>query len=127
MGDETIAQRIPPDLWTLHGSLVTPRRKAIAVDLITGLKQNRAWFPQHRKYLADRQPATLTVWGPRDHYMPEESARAYPCDLPSAELHLLDGGHWLLETYLDEVVALMRDFLGRCADRLAPRQCLLTD
>lgn len=74
MGDETIAQRIPPDLWTLHGSLVTPRRKAIAVDLITGLKQNRAWFPQHRKYLADRQPATLTVWGPRDHYMPEESA-----------------------------------------------------
>jgi len=34
-------------------------------------------------------------------------------DLPDAELHFLDGGHWLLETHLDEVVALMRDFLGR--------------
>jgi surfactin synthase thioesterase subunit len=45
--------------------------------------------------------------------MPEGAARAYRRDLPDAELHLLDGGHWLLETRLDEVVALMRDFLGR--------------
>jgi pimeloyl-ACP methyl ester carboxylesterase len=41
------------------------------------------------------------------------SARAYLRDLPEAELHLLDGGHWLLETHLDAVAALMRDFLGR--------------
>jgi hypothetical protein len=45
--------------------------------------------------------------------MPAESARAYLRDLPGAELHLLDGGHWLLETNLDEVVALSRNFLGR--------------
>ena len=45
--------------------------------------------------------------------MPEKSARAYLRDLPDAELHLLDGGHWLLETNLGEVVALARDFLGR--------------
>ena len=92
---------------------MTPRRKAVAVDLLAGLKANRAWFPEHRKYLRDHQPPTLIVWGPHDHYMPEESARAYLRDLPKAELHLLDGGHWLLETHLDEVVALMRDFLGR--------------
>ncbi|WP_219339655.1 alpha/beta fold hydrolase [Luteimonas salinisoli] len=42
-----------------------------------------------------------------------EAMRAYLRDLPDAELHLLDGGHWLLETNLDEVVALMRDFLAR--------------
>ncbi|SEL41309.1 Pimeloyl-ACP methyl ester carboxylesterase [Variovorax sp. YR750] len=108
-----LAECIPPDLWKLHWSLVTPRRKEIAVDLIAGLKENRAWFPEHRKYLATHRPPTLIVWGPQDHYMPEESGRAYLRDLPDAELHFLDGGHWLLETHLDEVVALMRDFLGR--------------
>lgn len=42
-----------------------------------------------------------------------ESARAYLLDLPDAKLHMLDGGHWLVETNLDEVVLLARDFLGR--------------
>jgi pimeloyl-ACP methyl ester carboxylesterase len=46
-------------------------------------------------------------------YMPADSARAYLRDLPDAELHLLDGGHWLLETHLAEIVALTRDFLDR--------------
>jgi pimeloyl-ACP methyl ester carboxylesterase len=108
-----LAERIPPDLWKLHWSLVTPRRREIAVGLIAGLKENRAWFPQHRAYLREHRPPTLIVWGPQDGYMPEKSARAYLRDLPDAELHLLDGGHWLLETNLDEVVALARDFLGR--------------
>ena len=49
--------------------------------------------------------------------MPEASARAYLRDLPNAELHLLDGGHWLLETNLDEVVRLVRDFLGRAHEQ----------
>jgi pimeloyl-ACP methyl ester carboxylesterase len=55
----------------------------------------------------------LIVWGPHDGYMPEGAARAYLRDLPDAELHLLDGGHWALETNLDEIVALTRDFLAR--------------
>ena len=108
-----LADRIPPDLWKLHWSLMTPRRREIAVDLIAGLKENRAWFPEHRRYLREHQPPTLIAWGPHDHYMPEKSARAYLRDLPQAELHLLGGGHWLLETNLDEVVPLIRDFLER--------------
>lgn len=111
--DAPLAERIPPDLWQLHWSLMTPRRREIAIDLIAGLKENRAWFPKHRQYLRDHRPPTLIVWGPQDHYMPEQSARAYLRDLPDAALHLLDGGHWLLETHLDEVVPLIRDFLGR--------------
>ena len=108
-----LAKQIPPDLWKLHWSLMTPKRKDIAIDLIAGLKENRAWFPQPRNYLAKYRPPTLIVWGPQDGYMPEKSARAYLGDLPDAELHLLDGGHWLLETNLDEVLSLIRDFLGR--------------
>ena len=110
-----IADRLPPDLWELHWSLMTPRRKRIAIDLIAGLKENRAWFPQHRDYLRAYRPATLIIWVPHDEYMPEVSARAYLRDLPDAELHLLDGGHWLLETHLDEVSGIMRGFLDRVA------------
>ncbi len=108
-----LADRIPPDLWKLHWSLVTPERREIAVDLIAGLRENRDWFPEHRRYLKVHRPPTLIIWGPQDFYMPEASARAYLRDLPDAELHLLDGGHWLLETNLDEVVPLIRDFLAR--------------
>jgi pimeloyl-ACP methyl ester carboxylesterase len=108
-----LVELIPPDLWRLHWALMTPKRKEVALDLIAGLKANRSWFSEHRKYLKDHQPPTLIVWGPQDGYMPEESARAYLRDLPEAEFHLLDGGHWLLETNLNEVVGLLRDFLGR--------------
>jgi hypothetical protein len=45
--------------------------------------------------------------------MPEKSAKAYLRDLPQAELHLLDGGHWLLETHLDEVSKLVEQFLEK--------------
>ncbi|PSJ62487.1 alpha/beta fold hydrolase [Kumtagia ephedrae] len=108
-----LAETIPPDLWKLSWPLVTPTRKQIAVGLMEGLKENLDWFPRYQAYLREHRPPTLIVWGPHDGYMPEKSARAYLRDLPDAELHLLDAGHWLLETHLDEVVALVRDFLGR--------------
>jgi pimeloyl-ACP methyl ester carboxylesterase len=108
-----LAERIPPDLWKLHWSLMTPQRRQIAVDVIAGLKENLTWFPRYQGYLRDHRPPTLIVWGPQDGYMPEGAARAYLRDLPDAELHLLDGGHWLLETHLVEVVGYVRDFLGR--------------
>jgi pimeloyl-ACP methyl ester carboxylesterase len=111
--DEHLVQRIPPDLWKLSWPLMTPQRREIMVGLMEGLRENLAWFPTYQAYLREHRPPTLIVWGPQDGYMPEGSARAYLRDLPDAELHLLDGGHWALETHLAEVVALVRDFLGR--------------
>ncbi|TXR49530.1 alpha/beta fold hydrolase [Phyllobacterium endophyticum] len=107
------AAAIAPDLWMLHWSLMTDRRKDISAHIIAGLKDNLDWFPRYQSYLRDHRPPTLIIWGPQDGYMPEASARAYLRDLPDAELHLLDGGHWLLETNLDEAVSLTRSFLGR--------------
>jgi pimeloyl-ACP methyl ester carboxylesterase len=109
-----LIEQIPPDLWKLAWPLTKqPERREIAVGLIAGLRENLAWFPRYQAYLRDHQPPTLIVWGPQDGYMPEASARAYLRDLPKAELHLLDGGHWALETNLGEIVELSRDFLGR--------------
>jgi pimeloyl-ACP methyl ester carboxylesterase len=108
-----LVERFAPELWKLHWSLMTPRRRQIAVDLIAGLRENLEWFPRYQAYLREHRPPSLVVWGPRDGYMPEGAARAYLRDLPEAELHLLDGGHWLLETHLDDVASLVHDFLGR--------------
>jgi pimeloyl-ACP methyl ester carboxylesterase len=108
-----LARRISPDLWKLHWSLTTPRRREIYFELIKGLKENLGWFSRYQEYLREHRPPTLIVWGPQDGYMPAGAARAYLRDLPAADLHLLDGGHWLLETNLDEVAGLMREFLER--------------
>ena len=109
---EQLAQ-LPPDLWQLHWSLTTPRRREIYTDVIAGLRENLAWFPRYQQWLRDHQPPTLILWGPRDRYMPAGAARAYLRDLPRLSSPVHDGGHWLLETHLDEVVPLIRDLLGR--------------
>ncbi|MEU5566977.1 alpha/beta fold hydrolase [Micromonospora musae] len=111
---ERLADRVSPDLWTLAwAQLRTPPRPEIIVGLFTDQADTLADFPHIQAYLREHRPPTLIVWGPHDGYMPAGAARAYLRDLPDAELHLLDGGHWALETNLDEIVALARDFLNR--------------
>ncbi|WP_199560218.1 alpha/beta fold hydrolase [Sphingomonas psychrotolerans] len=80
-------------------------------------ERNAPPFTRSRGTQNNDAPPTLIVWGPRDGYMPEGSAKAYLRDLPSAELHVLEGGHWLLETHLHEVAGLIRPFLRSIAAR----------
>ncbi|GLZ61377.1 alpha/beta hydrolase [Micromonospora sp. NBRC 107095] len=111
---DRLTDLVSPDLWRLSGALVTdPRRRDAWLRLLADQGSTVAWFPRQQEYLRTHRPPTLIVWGPHDGYMPEGAACAYLRDLPDAELHLLDGGHWLLETHLDEVVRLVRDFLNR--------------
>jgi pimeloyl-ACP methyl ester carboxylesterase len=114
---DDVAERISPDLWTLHWSLMsTPDRVANLIRLLEDQPSTLKWFPQEQAYLREHQPPALIVWGPHDGYMPEKSARAYHRDLPDAPLHLLGGGHWLLETHLGEVVPLVEDFLSHLGE-----------
>ncbi|MCY1511187.1 Haloalkane dehalogenase [compost metagenome] len=110
-----VAPRLAPDLWRLHWPLMdTPARRAIALGLMKGLQDNLRWFPRYQDYLRTYRPPTLILWGPQDGYMPIEAGRAYLRDLPDAQFHAFDdGGHWLLETHLAEVLPPLRDFLGR--------------
>jgi pimeloyl-ACP methyl ester carboxylesterase len=111
---EDRSARFSPDMWTLHWALMnTARRRENVVGLFEDQATTLGWFPREQAYLREHQPPTLIVWGTRDGYMPAESARAYLRDLPNAELHLLDAGHWALETHLDEIAPLIRDFLDR--------------
>jgi pimeloyl-ACP methyl ester carboxylesterase len=112
-----VADRISPDLWTLHWSLMnTPERLANLIHLLEDQPTTLQWFGDEQAYLRQHRPPALIVWGPHDGYMPEESARAYHRDLPDAPLHLLGGGHWLLETHLDEVVPLVEEFLSHLGE-----------
>lgn len=103
---------MPPDMWNLHWPLVTERRRQIYADIIWGLKANLTWFPRYQAYLRDHRPRTLVLWGLRDGYMPEAAGRAYLRDLPDAEIHMFDAGHWLLETHLDEATSRMATFFA---------------
>lgn len=112
---DRLVDRVSPDLWRLSWAQVEaePARRDSLVRLLADQGSTVAWFSRQQEYLRTHRPPTLIVWGPHDGYMPAGAAQAYLRDLPDAELHLLDGGHWLLETHLDEVVRLLRDFLGR--------------
>lgn len=111
---EGVVDRISPDLWTLHWALMSsPERVANLVRLLEDQPTTLEWMPREQAYLREHQPLTLILWGPHDGYMPEGSARAYHRDHPDAELKLLNGGHWLLETHLGEVLPLVRTFLDR--------------
>lgn len=117
-GSDAVADRLSPDLWTLHWALTDDRRRSIHHQVIASLRENRHWFARYQAWLRDHRPPTLIVWGPNDGYMPAKAARAWLRDLPDAELHLFDdGGHWLLETHLDQVEPLIRDFLTRLPAR----------
>jgi pimeloyl-ACP methyl ester carboxylesterase len=116
--DNSRLAELPPDLWQLHWSLTTPQRRTIHTNVIADLRENLDWFPRYQEWLRRHQPPTLIVWGARDRYMPAGAAQAYHRDLPDADLHVFnDGGHWLLETHLDEVAPLVRSFLAQLDNR----------
>lgn len=109
-----LVARVSPDLWRLSWAQVgTPARREGLARLLADQPSTLAWFGRQQEYLRRHQPPAVIVWGVNDGYMPEAAARAYLRDLPEAELHLFDGGHWLLETHLDEVVTVLRRFLPR--------------
>lgn len=85
----------------------------IQLDLILDYRSNVALYPAFQAYLRDSQPPLLAVWGRHDPAFLRAGALAYKRDLPDAEVHLLDTGHFALETHHGEIAALVRDFMTR--------------
>lgn len=106
--------RLDPAAW-LHDQLFLdrPGMADIQLDIVYDYRTNVALYPEIQAWFRDHQPPTLVVWGANDVIFPPVGAKAYLRDLPDAELHLLDTGHFALEDRLEEIVPLMRDFLGR--------------
>ena len=106
--------RVAPDAWLHDQALLDrPGIDQIMLDLFKDYGSNVALYPQFQAFFRSRKPPTLIVWGKNDGIFPADGAHPYLRDLPDAELHLLDTGHFALEDKGDEIAALMLDFLDR--------------
>ena len=72
-----------------------------------------ASYPKWQAWLREHRPPTLVVWGKYDSSFTAAGATAYGRDVPEAEIHLLDAGHFALDEALDQIVTLVRGFLGQ--------------
>ena len=95
VGDAT---QISPDSYTLDQLFLDrPGNDAIQLDLLYNYQSNVALYDRWHEYFRNRQPRMLIVWGANDPFFTVEGAQAYLRDIPKAELHLLDTGHFALE------------------------------
>lgn len=105
---------VSPDSWTLDQAyLDRPGNKEIQLQLFWDYQFNLDGYPAFQKYFAEHRPPVLIIWGEHDEIFGADGARAYLRDLPDAELHLLDAGHFALESHGPEIAELIREFLTR--------------
>ena len=90
-----------------------PDAYEIQLDLILSYRTNVALYPDFQSYLRTHRPPVLAVWGKHDVFFLPPGAEAFKRDVPDAEIHLLDAGHFALDTHHREIAADIRDFLGR--------------
>ena len=87
-----------------------PNARRVQLDLFYDYRKNVELYPKWQKYLRERQPKTLIFWGQKDVFFTPEGGDAYLRDLPDAEMHRLDSGHFAVEDCLEEIAAGIRRF-----------------
>ncbi len=104
---------IAPETHTLDQALLErPGNMAMQLDLLLDYQSNVALYPDFQGYFRANQPPLLAVWGRHDPFFVPAGAEAYRRDNPGAEVHLLEAGHFALETQGALIAGLSRDFLG---------------
>jgi pimeloyl-ACP methyl ester carboxylesterase len=114
VGTSPHPDRYDPDTWTDEYAFLTrPGQADIQAALFLDYRTNVASYPRWQKWLRDVQPPTLVVWGKYDPSFTVAGATAYADDVPAAEVHLLEAGHFALDEATDEIASFVRDFLER--------------
>ncbi len=107
-------ERYNPDTWTDEfAHLTRPGQRAIQADLLYDYRTNVASYPAWQAWLRQHKPPTLVVWGANDPSFIAAGGEAFRHDLPDAEIHLLDAGHFALDEKNDEIAALILAFMAR--------------
>lgn len=113
---------VSPDAWTLDQyGLDRPGNQEIQLDLFYDYRTNLPLYPKWQSYFRQKRPPTLVVWGRNDAIFVAPGAAPYKRDNPDAELHLLDTGHFALETHSQEIGSLIMDFMRRKVDSGRPK------
>jgi pimeloyl-ACP methyl ester carboxylesterase len=111
---------ISPDGYTLDiAYMARPGAEEIQLDLVLDYRSNVTLYPAFQDYFRKFRPHFLAAWGRNDAHFIPAGALAYRRDLPDAEIHFLDAGHFALETHATEIAGLMLDFLARKGDKMA--------
>lgn len=112
--DATNRNMQSPDAWTHDLAFLSSEKdREIQVQLFQDYNTNLIRYPKWQKMLHVQQPKTLIVWGGKDLKFNANGAKAYLKDLPNAELHLLDAGHFAAEEKTVEIAQLILEFLER--------------
>lgn len=107
---------LSPDGYELDiAYMARPGAEEIQLDLILDYRSNVALYPAFQAYFRQHRPPLLAAWGRYDPAFIPAGAEAYRRDLPDAQIHLLDTGHFALETHAQEIADLMRTFLDKAA------------
>jgi pimeloyl-ACP methyl ester carboxylesterase len=107
------ATLVAPDGYTLDlAYLARDGAKEIQLDLILDYRTNVERYGDFQRYFREHRPPLLAVWGRHDEAFRPEGAQAYQRDIPDAQVHLLDTGHFALETHAPEIAALSLAFLS---------------
>jgi pimeloyl-ACP methyl ester carboxylesterase len=113
VGSDPDACRYDPDLWTDEFRFLTQKGQSdIQSDLFYDYRSNVASYPKWQEWLRTTRPPTLVVWGKYDLSFDLSETEAYRRDAPQAEVHIVDGGHFALDTAADEVGFFVRRFLN---------------
>ena len=108
---------VSPDTWNhVQPLLDREGNQAIQLQMFYSYGSNPPLYPAWQEYLRVQQPPTLIVWGTKDEIFPAAGAEPYKRDLNDLEYHLIDTGHFALETNGQEIANLIRSFLKRKVD-----------
>lgn len=105
---------VSPDGYSLEGmQVLRPGNAEIQLDLLLDYASNVKMYPLFQQYFRQYQPPLLAVWGKNDPFFMAAGAEAWKRDLPEAEIHFYDTGHFALETHAKEIGVDVRNFLDR--------------
>src|ERR1017187_1056551 len=102
-----------PDLWTDEFYFLNqPGQAEIQSDLFYDYRTNVDAYPKWQAWMRQKQPRLLVIWGKYDLSFDPSEPEAYRRDVSKAEVHVLDAGHFALDTAADEIAALVQGFVG---------------
>jgi pimeloyl-ACP methyl ester carboxylesterase len=112
VGSDPSVGRYDPDLWTDEFAFLSqPVQAQIQSDLFYDYRTNVDAYPKWQAWMRERQPRLLVIWGKFDPSFDLSEPESYRRDLPKAEVHLLDAGHFALDTAADEIAPLVHAFV----------------
>jgi pimeloyl-ACP methyl ester carboxylesterase len=114
VGSDPAVDRYDPDLWTDEfGFLSQPGQADIQSDLFYDYRTNVAAYPAWQAWMRNHQPRLLVIWGKFDPSFDISEPEAYRSDVATAEVHVLEAGHFALDTRANEIAELVAGFVRR--------------